>query len=186
MGQERISSKVVSSSRFTRASSAIRFRTSCFFRSIRLLLRSKREIQVLQVNHHKLWRFDNAFLWIELKAKNVVWIQVAGLKLTHRSNTLLVDLSKIQSKKLQIKLVGFRQQRLIEIDVTPEERLQSHSFATSIQDFPQLDLDLSPITVSENKFELHTGYPLLDFPSVQLQLDKFSISHSSFKMSDYI
>lgn len=100
-------------------------------RSLSILFRKKKGIELIQLCYTKKDLFENSYAIISFNFKNVLWYDFKGIKKTTRNGTLVLDIEKLSVTPIRLLVVGLIRQETFKIEITPNRKLESTAFKVS-------------------------------------------------------
>ena len=96
-----------------------------FIRSLRILLRFRQRLRVLELNAEDHYLLSNGILLLRWKIKNILWIRVNGIRTTNRHGILL-HFDRL-NQPIQIRIRGLWGKRTIALTVQPQATIHTHT-----------------------------------------------------------
>lgn len=178
--------RVIPLSWLRRVSRALRFYWGFITRWIGIAFKRNRKLNINELRYHKLWRFDNAYLYIYINASNVIWMRVGTLRFAHQQPTIIIDLSKVKSQSITIEVFGFRQHKQLLVNLTASETLESQNFLPKMTDFKGIQIADTPVMICNDQLKLTINEPTIIKQEIIPIRSNVTLSLHPFNMSDYI
>ena len=169
-----------------RVSLVLKFYWGFINRWIRIAFKRNRKLHINELRYHKLWRFDNAYLYIYINASNAIWMRVGTRRFAHQQPTIIIDLSKVKSQSITIEVFGFRQHKQLLVDLTANETLESQNFLPKITDFKGIQIADTSVMICNDQLKLTVNKPTIIKQEIIPIRSNVKLSPHPFKMSDYI
>ena len=151
----------------------VKFKFICSFRFLLLFFLKDRQIEIISQNYFRAWLFDRAYLSVDLKLRNVIWLSVNGIKSLRINDPIVVDIENIKGEFFEIELFGYATSEILQIKIEGVQTLKSDSFRVSTQ-------NLIGIELSNIQYALRTNCLKVDMSN-----PAFSIKHQ-LKNSDIV
>ena len=172
--------------RFKKLTGYLRIFFIVFVRIFKIIFQRKRKIQKVNLEYFQNWHFDKAYLSINMKFRNVIWVQIGSRRYFDFSEYLFLDLSKFTEDRLIIKVYGFFQVRKFEIYLRKENVLNSVSFFTSIHGLEIDRVALPQMQAREVKFSAFISKPKLELKNFSLLKNELHFNYKPFNTQDHI
>lgn len=130
----------------------------CFIKGARIFViffKRSRKLKKITLKYYRVWRFNNAYLIIDIKFKNAVWYKIGGIQKTDFNYPLVLNLKNIEADTLQLEVNGFWQQKVFLINLAKEAELNTQYFSTKINKIKEL------MIVRQNKLVTIPGFTVL-------------------------
>lgn len=178
---------------FKPIANGITFLCTIIYRFIKILFSSHKQLKKIEFSYQKAFRFQNSYIIINYEFDNVLWYHFSGYGATTKDKKIIFNHNRLQSNSLKFKVYGFFQRKKYVIDFTPENKLTTNSFKTSIRtnnviDFtkpiyipPKRNLSFAFKIENNNKTAIKK-YSKNIFPKKQTT----SIKHTNFIKSEFL
>lgn len=155
-------------------------------RLLTILFNRRRKLEKISFGYYQKWHFDNAYLFIDFKFKNAVWIKIGNFKNYDFSKQIVLDLENIQTETVQFEVFGFFQKQVYEIKLNKETQINTKPFKTKIDNINIVELVQQKTGTRIPKIEFHIADPTFVFEKNAVKPQNIQINYKPFKIQDYI
>ncbi len=148
-------------------------------RSIKILFRRRKRIELLQLEYSKKYVFDNSYLIINYRFKNALWYKFRELKTTTEKHSAVFNLENIDATDITLTVYGFFQKKVFHISVMPENILISQSFKTAI-------LGINKKANFIPSLKLCVSRPIVEIPEIRIKEAYIQVNQSPYTQNDFI
>lgn len=146
------------------AFAGIKFATKVMGKFFLILFRWHKEIKLFEFEYSKKHQFDNGYLVVSYKFRNVLWYSFKGIRKTTRNEPVVLDIKNLKQKNVTLIVYGFFQKRQYNIIIRPTVQLDSYSFITTINGLNQ------SIDLKRNLKPFIKKHPEVTTPSVKIKI----------------
>ena len=170
----------------------VKFKFICSFRFLLLFFLKDRQIEIISQNYFRAWLFDRAYLSVDLKLRNVIWLSVNGFKSHKVNRPILVDLQNLNREFIEIEVFGFSESKLIKIKIEELHSLTSDSFKVNIQNLSGIEVSAIHSTLKMPKLTMGlprpvlVAKPILASREIVIIQDAFEIKNREFNLTEFI
>lgn len=157
----------------------IKFAFTVIGRVIKILLRRKRDIQLLQLEYSKKYLFDKSYLIIKYQFKNAVWYEFKTLKRTTQKSPVIFNITNLNRTSIILVVHGFFKKEVYTIEIKPENTIDTKNFKTRISNIN------NKITFIPS-LQLLIKNPKIYMPDININNTPIIISHSTFNQKDFV
>lgn len=155
-------------------------------RLLTILFKRKKKLEKISFGYYQKWHFDNAYLFVDFKFKNAVWIRIGNFKSYDFSKQIILDLENIQTETILFEVFGFFQNQVYEIKLKKETRINTQPFKTKIHNINVVELVQQKTRTRLTKIGLHIADPTFVFEKIAVKPKNIKINYKPFKIQDYI
>jgi hypothetical protein len=157
----------------------IKFVVIVIGRFLKIILRRRKRIELLQLDYSKKYLFDKSFLIIQYRFKNVLWYNFKDLKTTTEKKSIVLNLANINSTTIVFIVHGFLQKKMYHLTVQPDNILVTNSFQTTLSNFNN-QINFSP------SLKLIAQKPVVNISNIDIKKNPLIINHSPYYQTDFI
>jgi hypothetical protein len=142
----------------------IDFATKVIGKFFLILFRWHKEIKIIELEYSKIHQFNNSYLVVSYKFRNVLWYNFKGIRKTTRNEPVVLDIKNLKQKNVTLIVYGFFQKRQYTIIIRPTAQLDSYTFITTITGINQ------SIDLKRSLKPFIKKHPELVTPSVEMKI----------------
>jgi hypothetical protein len=157
----------------------IRFILIVCGRFLIILFRWRKGVKLLHLDYARKYLFDNSYLIIRYRFRNVLWYDFKNIKKTTEKKIIVLNLKNVPEIPIELTAYGFFRSKTFYISVTPESTLQNNSFKTAIIGITKIESYSKPIILKGIK-------PMPTFPEIKINHLEIQIEQSPYTQTDFI
>ena len=151
------------------------------YRWLRMLFKKNKKIEIITFEYFKNWHFNNAYLVIVFNLKNVLWFRIQKNQGLILNNSIVINLENLKSNTIDFEIFGFRNKRIITIDISKEIELISNSFKTNIQNIRGVEFGKNEIGFKTPNINVVQTKPSIKIQALKVKNNKIEIKHNQFE-----
>lgn len=164
----------------------VKFQVLKVTRMLTILFNRRKKLEKISFGYYQKWHFDNAYLFVDFKFKNAVWIRIGNFKSYDFSKQIILDLENIQTETVLFEVFGFFQKQVYEIKLNNETRINTQPFKTKIDIINVVELIQQKTRTRIPKIGLQIADPSFVFEKISVKQQNIQINYNPFKIQDYI
>lgn len=144
-----------------------------------ILLRRRKGIKLLHLDYAKKYQFDNSYLIVRYRFRNVLWYNFKYIKKTTEKKIIVLDLKNVLEIPIVLTAYGFFRTKTYCISVTPESTLLNNSFKTVLNGINEVEINIKPIMLGVINSEC-------SIPKVKINNSEIQIKQSTYNQTDFL
>lgn len=163
---------------------AINFLKVVIARIFIILFRKRKKIELLYMNYDTKHVFENSYFIINYRFKNAIYYRF-GNKITLEKQIKIFDLKNID-KNLSLKVIGFFNSKIYQIEIKPQFSLDNSTFKTH---FSNLSIKLAEVEVpklSHPDIYCNIKKPIVNIEKIKISQSDLKISNTTFNLNEFI
>lgn len=134
---------------------------------------------LLRLDYTSKHHFNNGYLVIRYRFRNVLWYKFKNIKVTTEKEMLILNLKNVAELPIELTVYGFFRTKTLSISVEPEKILQNKLFKTKLTRLNKINLNTRSIKLKEIK-------PVPSIQKIQINDQNVQMKHSSYFQTDFI
>jgi hypothetical protein len=164
----------------------LRFNLFLIFKWLALFLKKNKNIEKRTFDYFKCWHAENSYLIVHLKFKNAIYFKIDNHRFFDLQNPIILDLEKLETKKVQIEIFGFRQSKVYTIDIEKEIQLSTKSFNTTIKNISTFKIGQQNMDILIPRFRISKVNPRFKSHDVFVETNQIQVVFNNFKIQEFI
>ena len=164
----------------------VKFKFICSFRFLLLFFLKDRQIEIISQNYFRAWLFDRAYLSVDLKLRNVIWLSVNGFKSLRINDPIVLDIEKIKGEFVEIEVFGYSTSEILQIKIEGVQTLKSDSFNVITHNLKGIILSPVQIGMKTMRVEIGVLKPVLVYPDKEIIQSKLKVKSQEFNLTEFI
>lgn len=150
-----------------------------------ILFKRRKKLEKISFDYYRNWYFNNAYLVIDFRFKNMIWFKIGKFKSFDFSKPIILNLENITTDTINFEVFGFFQKQLYEINLNKEAEMNTIAFKTKIDNIG-FDLTQQKTRTQIPKIGLHISNPIFDFKEILIVPKNLQLNYNPFKIQDYL
>lgn len=157
----------------------VKFAITVIVKFFKILFRRQKNIQLLKLEYSQRYLFNESYLIVSYRFKNVLWYNFKNLKKTTKSNPIVFNIKNIGSSNITLIAHGFFRRKKYRIDFNPAHILERKTFKTAISNINNNYSFIAPISHVPK-------VPILYIPTIEVNKKEIKTSHSPYNQISYL
>lgn len=156
------------------------------YRSMKLLLKRQRNIEIINCDYFKSWRAEQSYLILNIDFKNVIYYEINQIKYFNLKSHIYLNLKKIKTNNLKLVVYGFYQKEIITIELDKDLEFNSNQFQTNISHLNFEVYDHHEILLLSNLINLNS--PTVKFKNTKTRINTVPIelNFNQYNIENYL
>lgn len=153
---------------------------------IKILFKRKKKIEKITFDYYKNWHFEDAYLVVDFKFKNVIWIRIGKKKVFDFSAPIIFNLENINTETILFEVFGFFQKKVFEINLNKVAKFNRQQFKTRIDNIYTFELLQQKTSFKKKQIGFQISNPEVNQKKISLVSQNIQLNFKSLKIQNYI